>query len=388
MIDNTYSEATANQIGTYCFRKIINNVLYQYMKVIVLTDHFGQGGAERVASLIVNGLSVIEGNEVHVCVFEDLNNYNTKVDRVTFHVLADETKGHLVNAWLKIRNLARVIKDTGADVIFSFGPIMAGYVYIAKKLSGCANLKVIDSERNDPRFEPVQNWKKHFRNFCYNRADILVCQTPMAVDLLRNMYGVTTQTEIIPNPITPNLPVWKGVQSKTIITACRLTEQKNLLLLIDAFQLLHRDHPDYSLIIYGDGEQREMLSNYIKAKHLSDNVNLPGFAKNIHDIMSNAYMYVSSSDYEGISNSMLEALGIGLPCVCTDCPVGGAAMYIKNGASGILTKVGDVEGLYLGMKRLIENPSLASDMSNASRRINDELSLPKITGKWVNIVKS
>ena len=154
------------------------------MKTIILTDHFGQGGAERVASLIVNGLSAIEGNEVHVCVFEDSNNYNMQKNRIVFHLLTDSKRGHLTNAWLKIRNLANVIKQTKADVIFSFGPIMAGYVYLAKKLSGCKSLKVIDSERNDPRKEPVEDWKKKVRNYCYNRADILVCQTQMAVDYL------------------------------------------------------------------------------------------------------------------------------------------------------------------------------------------------------------
>lgn len=357
------------------------------MKAIVLTDHFKQGGAERVASLIVNSLSQIDGNEVSVCVFEDFNNYNIPKDKVKYHVLADSTKGHLYNAYFKIANLVKVIKWEKPDVIFSFGPIMAGYVYIAKKLSGHKTLRVIDSERSDPRFEPVQNWKKHIRNFCYNRADLLVCQTPMALDLLRNVYGVKTNAIIIPNPITPNLPVWNGENSKEIITACRLTEQKNLPMLIDAFEMVYKEHPDYHLSIYGEGELREILTKYIADKKLSCAISLPGFAKNVHDIMANSYMYVSSSDYEGISNSMLEALGIGLPCVCSDCPVGGAALSIKDGVSGILTKVGDVIGLYEGMKRMIEEREFALSVSKASRAINDELTLEKITSMWINTTK-
>lgn len=357
------------------------------MKAIVLTDHFRQGGAERVASLIINGLSQIAENEIHVCVFEDVNNYNMQKDQVKFHLLTDLTKGHLANAWLKIRNLANVMKETHAEVIFSFGPIMAGYVYLAKFLSGCTNLKVIDSERNDPRFEPAQYWKKVFRNYCYKRADILVCQTPMAANLLRNMYGIQTKKVIIPNPITPNLPIWRGLNSKDIITACRLTEQKNIPMMIDAFELLHKIHPEYRLIIYGEGELRDMLTNYIKEKKLLDVITLPGFEKNIHEIMANAYMYVSSSDYEGISNSMLEALGIGLPCVCTDCPVGGASLFIKNGVSGLLTKVGDANDLFINMRRMVEDQVLAQNASNASREINKKLSLEEITSHWVKISK-
>lgn len=357
------------------------------MKAIVLTDHFGQGGAERVASLIINGISSTDMSEVHVCVFEDINNYNMRKDRVYFHLLTDSKKGHLTNAWLKIRNLAKVIRKENADVIFSFGPIMAGYVYFAKLLSGKTNLKVIDSERNDPRNEPVEDWKKKVRNFCYNRADILVCQTPMAVDLLRNVYGIKTKTVIIPNPITPNLPKWRGENSKEIITAARLTEQKNLTMMIDAFEKLHADYPEYHLTIYGEGELRENLTKYIECKQLIKSISLPGFAKDIHNIMANAYMYVSSSDYEGISNSMLESLGIGLPCVCTDCPVGGAALNIKNGETGILVKVRDTNGLYKGMKTLIENKELAQKISSASRIVNEILSLEKITAQWVKLTK-
>jgi glycosyltransferase involved in cell wall biosynthesis len=158
-------------------------------------------------------------------------------------------------------------------------------------------------------------------------------------------------------------------------------------MLIDAFEMLYKKHPEWHLTIYGEGELRDMLTKYIAGKELSDVISLPGFAKDIHEIMANAYMYVSSSDYEGISNSMLEALGIGLPCVCTDCPVGGAAMSIKDGESGILTEVGDSKGLYEGMRRMIEDKSFALSVSKASRAINEELTLEKITNMWVETIK-
>lgn len=358
------------------------------MKIIVLTDHFGNGGAERVASLVINGLSSVPTNEVHVCVFEDVNNYNMKRDCVSFHLLADPQKSHLVNAYLKIRNLARVIKNVQADVIYSFGPIMAAYVYLAKKISGVRKMKVVDSERNDPRYEPVARWKKIIRNYCYNKADVLVCQTPMAVDFLRTLYGIKTRTVIISNPVTPNLPAWHGEQSKNIITAARLTEQKNLPLLIDAFEILHKDYSDYNLIIYGDGELRGYLTDYIERRGLAKCVFLPGFSKDIHNVMASSFMYVSSSDYEGISNSMLESLGVGLPCICTDCPVGGASMVIESGKNGLLTPVGDAYALYKCMKKLIENPAFVKSISRASREVNEKYSLSRISAQWVELLRN
>lgn len=356
------------------------------MKVIVLTDHFGNGGAERVASLVINGISKFKSNEVHVCIFQDIINYNLSTENVYLHILADSQKGHLVNAWLKIRNLARVIKTVNPDAIYSFGPIMASYVFLAKKLSGVKKLKVISSERNDPRYEPVQSWKKKVRNFCYNRSDILVCQTPMAVDLLEHLYGVSARKQIIPNPISTGLPEWKGINSSNIITAARLTEQKNLPMLIDAFDMLAKKHAEMQLVIYGEGELHSFLEDYILQKGLESKISLKGFAKDIHKIMAESYMYVSSSNYEGISNSMLEAMGIGLPCVCTDCPVGGAGMVISQGENGFLTPVGDTNALFEAMCRLVEDKSLADKFSKSSRYVNQKFSLDKITGEWIQLL--
>lgn len=354
------------------------------MNAIVLTDSFGGGGAERVASLLINGL-VDAGHEVHVCVFLDIPNYQIDMQNVKFHLLSPKQYPYAFNVLYRIKQLVKVIKDVKPNVIYSFGPIMASYVVLAVALSGLRKqIKIVSSERNDPRREPVSDIKKVIRDFCYRRSDVIVCQTQMAIDLLKKR-NINTHFVIIPNPISPNLPAWEGMNSKDIITAARLTEQKNLPLLLRAFKRIHTDFLEYHLVIYGEGELREMLESYIEKEKLTECVSMPGFAKDIHQIMAQAYMYVSSSDYEGISNSMLEALGIGLPCVCTDCPVGGANTYIKNGVSGILTKVGNEEELYNGIKKLIENPNFTVSLSKESVKIKEKLALEKITKMWIEL---
>lgn len=354
------------------------------MKTIVLTDHFGEGGAERVASLIIKGLADA-GHEVHVCVFIDSNNYNLDLSKIDFHLLSTHNYSHGLNILIRMKNLVKTIKEIKPDVIYSFGPSMASYVVIASSLCGLKKkIKVISSERNDPRKEPASKWMKPIRDFCYRRSDVVVCQTQMAVDLLKSR-NIDTKFVIIPNPISPNLPSWEGMDSKEIITACRLTEQKNLPMLIRAFARLKKEFPDYHLSIYGEGHLRQTLQTYINKMGLNESISMPGFAKNIHRIMATSYMYVSSSDYEGISNSMLEALGVGLPCVCTDCPVGGAAMYIENGKSGILTKVGDEDELYDGMKKFIIDKEMVANVSKRSVEIRDRLSYEIITKNWIEL---
>ena len=113
---------------------------------------------------------------------------------------------------------------------------------------------------------------------------------------------------------------------------------------------------------------------------------MPGFADDIHEIMRNSAMYVSSSDYEGISNSMLEALGMGVPTVVTDCPVGGARMMIKNGINGILVPVGDAKALYEGMKKIIEDEEFSKKISAEAAKVCDEYPLRKISQKWIDVM--
>lgn len=356
------------------------------MRILLLTDSFKEGGAERVASLIVKGL-IDQGHEVHLCIFINENNYGIDSSKVTLHLLSPKQYPYALNVFVRMKNLAKTIKRVKPQVIYSFGPIMASYVVIASKLANMReHIKIVSSERNDPRQEPASNLKKIVRDLCYSRSDVVVCQTSMAVELLKSR-GIKTDFVIIPNPISPELPIWEGKNSKNIITAARLTEQKNLPLLINAFYRIHRDYPDYRLVIYGEGPLRNQLETIIRELNLTDVVTMPGFAKDIHHIMAKSFMYVSSSDYEGISNSMLEALGIGLPCVCTDCPVGGAAMYINNGYTGLLTKVGDEDALYMAMKKLIDEPGLRQSLSAESVNIKTKLSLDKITQMWVNLIK-
>ena len=102
--------------------------------------------------------------------------------------------------------------------------------------------------------------------------------------------------------------------------------------------------------------------------------------------MNSSAIFVSSSDYEGISNSMLEALGMGVPTICTDCPIGGAREMISDGENGILVPVGDDNTLYLAMKKIIENPDFANKISNNAVRIRDQYPVRKIAEEWLKYI--
>ena len=97
-------------------------------------------------------------------------------------------------------------------------------------------------------------------------------------------------------------------------------------------------------------------------------------------------MYVCSSDFEGLSNSMLEAMAIGLPCVCTDCEGGGARMMIQDGKNGLLTPIGDEEGLYQAMKKLADDPAFAARLGREAANVRQELSIYQIADRWETMI--
>ena len=93
-----------------------------------------------------------------------------------------------------------------------------------------------------------------------------------------------------------------------------------------------------------------------------------------------------ASDYEGISNAMLEAMALGLPVVCTDCPVGGARMFIRNGENGWLTPVGDENALASAMLRVIEQPFGQTQLDCSARRLRHDLSSVEISKMWKELL--
>lgn len=354
-----------------------------YMRIIVAIDHFKNGGAERVASVIINRLCV--EHEVHVVVMDKEINYPLAFEHISIHVINYSVSSKVARVWSKIRNYRKIISDVKADLVLSFANFMSIYTAAALLGNGRKKTTVIMSERTDPRREPIGFVARYLRDLAYNSADFLVCQTPWVMDYFTKY--IQAKCVVIPNPISPNLPKWNGFTSKVIMTACRFVEQKNLPLLLHAFKRLHSIHQDLHLVIWGDGELRSELSAWITSNGMDEYIEMPGFTRNAISEMEHSYMYVSSSDYEGISNSMLEALGVGIPTVCTDCPVGGADMFIDNGKNGLLVPVGDENALFEAMKKMVEDRNFALSCSKSSRSINDSIHVERVVNKWLELIK-
>lgn len=288
----------------------------------------------------------------------------------------------------EIRIIKEIIREhKNATVISFLQPSIPITLLAAKHLQN----RVILSERGNPQRLMKKRYGKKFIEKYYQRAEKVVFQTEDA----KNVYpqNIAKKGVVISNPIKANLPEpYHGERNKNITTFCRISKQKNLPNLLQAFLIVHQKHSDYQLRIIGDTYNAEGelvlndLQKFIKQNALDKNVVFESFMQNVHEAIIKDCMYVNSSDYEGISNAMLEAMAIGMPVVCTDCPIGGAKATINNGENGLLVPIQNAEALANAMNRVIEDKELADKLSHNASQIRDELSLDKITEKWMQLL--
>lgn len=348
-------------------------------KIIIVTHSAANGGAERVSCTLANQFADHGYDVTLYAIHSDKRQYYLD-DKIHYEYCDIKSRSKMLKGLERAKKLREYVLANKYDVFISF-------IYTEGiLLTGKKQVKKIYSLRNDPSHTCNNGISKLIRNKVYRDADNIVFQTPNARDFFEK--DISSKGVVIPNPVRVGLPYWnEDVHSKDIVAACRISEQKNLKMMIDAFDIFNKQVPGYRLVIYGKGDLLDSLVDYANSLGLSDKVVFPGFCESIQDKMADAAMYVSSSDYEGISNSMLEALAIGVPSICTDCPIGGAGMHINSGVNGFLVPIKDAKAMAAKMVTLAEDVELQKRFSHESIKLREELTEEKIFQMWNELVK-
>lgn len=361
-------------------------------KVLFITSSLTDGGAEKVMSILSSQCAEL-GADVTLVALRDKKHVYKISDKVNFIQIKTKYKNSLIKVIERCIILRKVLKNCEAKTIISFLPINTLYVMISK--IGLKR-KLIISERANPNrsiFEPNISLKDRIGIFIFRKlrlysfADWIVFQTPDA----KSYYSKKMQEKscIIVNPLnTSDLPYrYKGERSKIIVAAGRLSEEKNFSMLIQAFSEFHKVYNDYKLIIYGEGKLRSELENQIKENNLEHYISLPGFVDNLSNKINNASIYISTSNHEGISNSMIEALGMGIPTIATDCPVGGSRMFVNTDKTGILIPMNDHKSLLKAMIKIVSDSEYREKISLGAEKIREKVSGKDISLKWLDLVE-
>lgn len=344
------------------------------MKVVLVTAGMAGGGTERVIAVLANYLIEKKHAVTILMTSRDDVVYELHED-VRVVAIGKSTGGSPIKRVKRILDLRQYFRQDKSQVIVSFGTETNLFSLLAHV--GLKN-KIIVSERNDPN----QCGYPHLRNLVYRMADRLIFQTEEA--RLCFPKKIAERGVVISNPLAKNMVSgFTGERSHDIVAVGRLEPQKNHKMLLRAFALFHRKYPDYRLVLYGEGFLLEKLKALTGELCIADKVIFAGFAQEVEKKIQDAAMYVLSSDYEGISNSLMEAMALGLPVVSTDCPIGGSGLLITDKENGLLTPVGDAEAFAQAMGYIAENPERAAFMGKQAEYVKKEYSVESICQKWL-----
>lgn len=354
----------------------------------------GHGGAERVVSILSNAFAQ-RGHEVVLTTqWESQREYPVDARVRRIHVgLApqDDSKGRFTKIWLRYARLRKCIQVQKPDLVISFcnkANFRSAFAMLGMKVP------LLVSVRNDPQkdYAPymIPTW------YMERKASGCVFQTPDAMHFFSDKFQ--KKSCIIFNPLADSFlkaatsGFSSAVRKREIVTAGRISRQKNQLLLLRAFHAVLKKNPDFNdliLRIYGEVQEKDYydeLQRYIEQNSLEDKIHFMGLTDVLAEKIREASVFILSSDYEGMPNALIEAMVVGLPCIATDCPCGGAALLIQDGISGRLVPTGQVEPLQRALEEIFLYPEKSERMGRNARNVLEKVHPDRICEEWMRYI--
>jgi glycosyltransferase involved in cell wall biosynthesis len=144
-----------------------------------------------------------------------------------------------------------------------------------------------------------------------------------------------------------------GASTKFVSCAARLEAEKNIDVLIDAFKIVVEQGTNATLIIMGEGSQRNVLQQRITELGLSDNVVLSGFRPDVHNVIAASDAFVLPSANEPFGLVLLEAMSLGVPTIAASS--GGPLEIIDDGVTGFLFRPNNADNLSKQLMQVLDD---------------------------------
>ena len=349
------------------------------MKISFFIGGMRRGGAERVISILANDYCSRGWDVDIVLLLQNAVEYDLD-SRIRIVDITKKSGGYVKNAGFWLTGIRKYLKNRKPDQIVSFVGRINALVLTA---SIGLNLPVVVSERNDPKHDGRGALMQSYCNLIYHRAKTIVYQNEherSCFDKSLDKLGC-----IIPNPVNVAL-VRQAPLTPVVTTAGRLIRQKNQKLLVAAMAQVHENCPEAKCRIYGEGNLRTALQEQINSLGLQDVVILEGNVKDIHQRLAQCGVFVLTSDFEGLSNALIEGLMVGLPCITTDYP--GARELIQDGKNGLVVPMNDVDALAAAITKLIKNENACADtLAKQGQAFAQRFCADAVLEQWHNIIE-
>lgn len=344
------------------------------------------GGTERVSTVIANELK--KDNELNIK-FLSLWENNIKPfyyidESICRNVLFERESKGIFRLFSYIRRIRKYVKKNNIDVLVDIDGILDMYSIPALFR---LKTKLISWEQFNYYNNPFVNYRKLTRKMAAKWADAIVVLTKEDKSYYEDNLKINHRIEQIYNPMTidsDSSPY--DINSKTILSVGRITEQKGFDMLPDIAKGVFDKHPDWSWIIIGDGEDKEIVEEKIKNYRLEENISIINNVKNIEDYYKKSAIYVMTSRYEGFGLVLTEAQAFHLPCVSFKCPAGPSEI-IKDGENGFLIDCFDIKEMINQINIVIEDITLRKILSQKSLVNKDSFSTSSIATQWISLIK-
>lgn len=358
------------------------------MKMALFISSLQKGGSERVMVNLAQYFYKNKYDVVLVTQYKKEVEYeiNSEIRRIYSEPPEEMLRGSRIhNFKTRFQYLRNIWKTEKPDVILAF---LGKNNLMAIATSRFLPVKVAVSVRGEPTMEYEGKGMQLLAKWMFRLADGVILQTKQA----RAFFPKTVQKKsvIMSNPLNPAFlnRRYTGEKENVIVAAGRLDENKNHALLIHAFSKIAEEFPYMNLVIYGEGESRVSLEQLIAEKGLQERVFLPGNVSDIADKISKASIFTLTSNTEGMPNSVMEAMALGLAVVATDCPCGGPAELITNGENGMLVPVGDAYALADALRKILNDCEFADKLRENAYNSARAFAPDKVNAAWEKYLTS
>jgi glycosyltransferase involved in cell wall biosynthesis len=360
------------------------------MRILFVISSLAAGGAERVASTLVNHW-VKSGDQVTLVTVDSAGNdfyrLDARVRRVALGLGRDSTNWleFIRNNVRRVGQLRALIRHSDLDVVVSFMDKTNVLVLLATRGLG---VPVVVSEHIDPRKCSAGWVTAGLRRVLYPSARAVVVLTAGVSEWARRIVRKEA-IYVIPNPISEQFLGSHGSNGRsgphTVVAMGRMEPQKGFDRLLMAFAKCAEGHPEWTLRIVGEGAERPDLQALAVKLGLESRVTLDTVTKEPEKVLRDSDLFVLSSRYEGFPMVLLEAMACGLPVISFDCP-SGPREIIRDGVDGILVPANETQALARAMDRLMGGEQERRRLAARATEVAERFGMAKIDAMWREVL--
>lgn len=317
-----------------------------------------------------------------------------------------------------IRALRRMLKEQKVDILINQWGLPFYITALCRRAIGKSGIKLISVLHGAPdtskmliravdRVKNSSRWWERRKNacllglthrvtrfsirYCYRNSDSYVLLSPSFMTPLKQYAGLknTSHLTAIGNPLTIPRPDKEAVlnfKEKQLLYVGRMDyENKRVNRIVEAWEALASDYPDWQLVLVGDGPYKSVLTDYVR-EHGVPRVTFCGFAKEPPvTFYKTASILLLTSDLEGFGLVVIEGMSYGVvPLVYGSYN----AIYdiIRNGKSGFITPMPyQKENTLACLKQLMDNPVLLREMAVNAIQESSRFTIESISGQWYDL---